>query len=579
MPEVDAVIVGVGWVGGILAAELTKAGMTVVGLERGSSRDTEDSYWLNRDELRNAIRHELMQNPVQETWTLRHNVSEPALPWRQLGSFLPGTGVGGSGIHWGGQSWRYHPWDFTTYSSTVERYGKKMIPEGSTIQDWGITYAELEPYYDQFEYMAGISGQAGNLNGKIIPGGNPFEGPRSRPYPTPPLKNARTLQLFKETTTTLGYHPFPGPAANLSVAYTNPDGIGRGPCVYCGFCAKFGCEVGAKASANVTVLPVALRSGKFDLRTNSYVFKINHDGTKATSVSYYDSTGREFEQPAGIVIVASFVFNNARLLLLSNMGRPYDYTTGEGVVGKNYAYQVGAGSAAYFDDRNFELFMGAGAQAECIDEYNADNFNHEGLNFIGGSSISASGGAATPISGLPVPPGTPAWGAEWKEAIRKYKNAVFSAGLQGGVLSYKDVFLDLDPNYTDQWGLPLIRMTFDWQQNERNMTAYVGAKAGEIVKATGAKVYTVGTTLAEHYDPVPYQSTHTTGGTIMGADEATSVVNNYLQMWDFHNVFVISAGNFPQQAGFNPTGTVGALAYRAADGIINHYSKSPGSLV
>ena len=173
--KADVAIVGVGWVGGIMAAELTKAGLNVVGLERGANRTVEQ--WADdHDELRYAIRNELFQNAANETWTLRHNMGENALPMRQLGSFLPGTGVGGAGVHWNGQTWRFHPRDFTMYSSTVDRYGKSAIPDGMTIQDWGITYDQLEPYFDKFEYMAGIAGKAGNLKGQKIAGGNVFEG-------------------------------------------------------------------------------------------------------------------------------------------------------------------------------------------------------------------------------------------------------------------------------------------------------------------------------------------------------------------------------------------------------------------
>ena len=197
--EVDAVVIGVGWSGGIIASEMAKAGMKVVGLERGRNRSTED--WLKHfDELRYAIRYEMFQNTAQETWTLRHDLTETALPIRQLGAFLPGTGVGGAGVHWNGQTWRFHPWDFTTRSSTIERYGASAIPANSTIQDWGITYAEMEPYYDKWEYMAGISGKAGNLAGKIVPGGNTFEGPRAREYPVPPMKVTESMSIFKATT-------------------------------------------------------------------------------------------------------------------------------------------------------------------------------------------------------------------------------------------------------------------------------------------------------------------------------------------------------------------------------------------
>ena len=145
-PKVDAVIIGVGWVGGIIASELTKAGLKVVGLERGTKRGTAD-FQDDHDELAYAIRYQLFQDTSKETWTLRHNLRETALPIRQLGSFLPGTGLGGAGVHWNGQTWRFHPRDFTIRTSTIDRYGAAMIPTNMTIQDWGVTYDDLEPYY------------------------------------------------------------------------------------------------------------------------------------------------------------------------------------------------------------------------------------------------------------------------------------------------------------------------------------------------------------------------------------------------------------------------------------------------
>jgi gluconate 2-dehydrogenase alpha chain len=577
LPEVDVVIVGVGWVGGILAAELTKAGLKVVGLERGGPRGTQD-FQHDHDEIRYALRYELMQNTAVETWTLRHNLRETALPFRELGSFLPGTGLGGAGVHWNGQTWRFHPRDFTIRSSTVERYGAAAIPADSTIQDWGITYDQLEPYYDKFEYMAGISGKAGNIRGQKQDGGNPFEGPRQREYPVPPMQVAHATAVFRDAAAKLGYHPFPGPSANLPVAYTNPDGVARGACTYCGFCERFGCEAGAKADPVVTVLPVALKTGRFELRTGANVFQIRHDGRQAASVLYYDAQGRVQEQPAHIVVLGAYTFNNVRLLLLSKMGRPYDPNTGAGVVGKNYCYQTGGASATgFFAKVSFNRFMGAGANSFVIDDFNADNFDHSGLGFIGGASISCGATGARPIQSLPVPPGTPTWGKAWKAAIRQWYDNVISVGMQGENIAYRTHYLDLDPNYRDAFGNPLLRITFDWEDNERKMVAYLGPKIAEIVKATGADIVASSAGLPPHYDTVAYQSTHNTGGAIMGSDPGTSVVNNYLQMWDFPNVWVVGASAFPQNAGFNPTGTVGALSYRAAEGILK-YVKSPGPL-
>jgi gluconate 2-dehydrogenase alpha chain len=217
----------------------------------------------------------------------------------------------------------------------------------------------------------------------------------------------------------------------------------------------------------------------------------------------------------------------------------------------------------------FHRYMGSGANGYSMDDFNADNFDHTGLDFIGGGVISCGASGARPIQSLPVPPGTPTWGAQWKAAIRKYYDRVISVGMQGESIAYRTHFLDLDPTYRDVWGQPLLRITFDWEDNERKMAAFGAAKIKDILQATGADTVAVNGQLPTHYDTAVYQSTHNTGGAIMGADPATSVVNNYCQMWDFANVFIVGASAFPQNAGRNPTGTVGALAYRAADGIIN----------
>ena len=594
--KADVVIVGVGWVGGIMAAELTRAGLDVVGLERGHTQHRGVEYWDDQkhDELRYAVRYELFQNTANETWTLRHNVQETALPIRQLGSFLPGTGLGGAGVHWNGQTWRYHPNDFTKRTSTIERYGGSKIPAGMSIQDWGITYDELEPYYDKFEYMAGIAGKAGNLKGKQIPGGNIFEGPRSREFPVPPPPDTEIEAMFRKASADLGYHPFYAPTANLPKAYKNPDGVERGPCTYCGFCERFGCEVGAKADPTNTVIPVALKTGKFKIIDYANAFTIKHDGKNGQSVLYYDSTGRIQEQPADVIVLGAFVFNNVRLLLASKLGQPYDSVANTGVVGRNYAYQTGGGGATgWFSSREFNRYMGSGANAVAIDDFNADNFDHTGLGFIGGGSISVGQSGARPIQSLSVPPGVPSFGRDWKAAIRKYYKSVVSIGFQGESPSYQSHFLDLDPNYRDKFGQPLLRITFDWEPNERAMVAFAGLKTLQLMQQMIPGAVQAGTgplsptapdlisggagSLPAHYDTVAYQSTHNTGGAIMGADPATSVVNHYLQMWDAPNVFVVGACNFPQNAGFNPTGTVGALAYRAAEGILK-YSKTGGSL-
>src|SRR5947209_15821907 len=292
LPSVDVLLIGFGWTGAIVGHELTGAGLQVLALERGSWRDTPTDFAVTfaQDELRYYWRRALFQEPAQQTVTFRNSVQQNALPMRQLGSFLPGTGVGGAGIHWNGMTFRFLPSDFVARSHNMERYGAAALPDGMTIQDYGVTYDELEPHYDKFEYLCGIGGKAGNLKGKIQDGGNPFEGARSREYPNPPMDMTYAPTLFAAAARELGYKPFPCPSANMSRAYTNPLGVQLGQCTYCGFCEKYACGNYSKASPQTTVLPVLMRKDNFTLRTQCDVLKVLLDssGKKATGVLYVD---------------------------------------------------------------------------------------------------------------------------------------------------------------------------------------------------------------------------------------------------------------------------------------------------
>ncbi|MBV8452477.1 MAG: GMC family oxidoreductase, partial [Deltaproteobacteria bacterium] len=347
LKPVDVVTIGVGLTGAMAALEMTDAGLKVVGIERGAERYTVPDFQSPtiHDELRFSIRKAFMQDNVKEAITFRNNSSQRALPLRRWESFLPGQGLGGSFVHWNGQSFRAQVADFIYRTRMIERYGKKFLdacgPE-LTIQDWGVTYEELEPYYDRFEYLLGVSGKAGNIKGKILPGGNPFEAPRAREYPNPPLKEPYFGAIFRKGATDLGYHPYPQPSSNLSRPYVNPLGLKLEQCVFCGFCERYACEHYAKASPQTTILPVLEQRPNYELRCNCEVLRINLDSTrkKATGVTYVDDAGREFEQPADIIFVTAYPLNNVRTLLLSGIGKPYDPRTGEGVTGRNYTYQT-----------------------------------------------------------------------------------------------------------------------------------------------------------------------------------------------------------------------------------------------
>jgi len=582
LPAVDVVLVGFGWTGAMLGQELTDAGLQVLALERGGWRDTTTDFATTfiQDELRFFSRHGLFQEPARETITFRNSASETALPMRHLGSFLPGSGVGGAGIHWNGQNWRFLPTDFQIRSQTIARYGKKMIPDDMTIQDWGVTYDELEPYYDKWEYLCGISGKAGNLNGLIQPGGNPFEGPRSRDYPNPPLDMTYAPVLFGQAASELGLHPFPAPAANMSRPYTNPLGVQLGPCTYCGFCEKFACGNYAKSSPQTTILPVLMRRPNFTLKTQSEVLKVNLDssGKRAVSVTYVDTQGQEYEQPADIIIMTAWVLHNVHLLLHSGIGTPYDPATGLGTLGKNYAYQIVSSVDVFYDDKILNPFIGAGALGMIADDFNGDNFDHSSLGFIGGGYLACWTTNGRPIETHPTPEGTPKWGGKWKQAVVANYLKFATVSTHGAVMSHRGNHLDLDPTYRDVYGRPLMRMTFDYQDNEHKMSDFLTQKATDIAKAMKPREFHAQPQKGQ-YDISPYQTTHNTGGAIMGTTPQNSVVNRYLQHWDVPNLFVMGSSAFPQNAGYNPTGTIGALTYWVADAIRNKYLKNPGPLV
>ena len=280
-----------------------------------------------------------------------------------------------------------------------ERYGKNLHFRRHDDTGLGLSPTRsTSRYYDRFEYTAGVSGKAGNLRGSVQAGGNPFEGPRAREYPLPPLKSSLRLRPVRKTAAKEnGYHPFPRPTANASRAYTNPDGAHLGACRSCGFCERYGCEANAKGSPHITVIPIAMRQPTFELRMHSWVTKVCGSPAQngSPAVSYTNVlTGEEYEQPAGMVALCAYAINNVHLMLLSGIGEPYDPATQKGVIGKNYCYQTGAATTLFFEGRHFNPFMSTGGLSIVADDYNVNvDFDRGPHGFIGGFSL--SGGMTT----------------------------------------------------------------------------------------------------------------------------------------------------------------------------------------
>jgi gluconate 2-dehydrogenase alpha chain len=579
---VDAVVVGLGWTGSIMSIELAKAGLKVRALERGPDRtNAEFAYPLPADQLAFAIRNKIFQKPSQAAVSVRHNTDQVALPNRRLGAFRPGDGVGGAGLHWTGVLIRPTPTDLKLKTFADQAYEPGQLQEDMQLQDFPVGWDELEPHFDFFEKVCGLSGKAGNVRGEILEGGDPFEGPRSNPFPLPAMEDTLNSSMFAKVTKDMGYHPFPNPSANVSRAWTNPYGAQLAPCNYCGFCSNYACLNYSKASPQTTILDVLKRMPNFSYRTHANVIRVDlhPDGKTAKGVTYVDDKGQEVFQPASIVILGSYQLNNVRLMLLSGIGTPYDPMTGEGVVGRNYAYLSNGSTGLFFKDKHFNPFATAGATGEMFNDFSPGNFDAAPYGFIGGSKIHSSQSGGAPI-GTALPAGTPSWGAGWKKGMKDWYGHRMTVGITTTCMSYRGNYLDLDPTYKDPYGQPLLRMTFDWRQNELKLGRFLREKVLEITHALKPDSFTESFLgLDAHFNTTNYVSTHNVGGAVSGDSPQTSAVNRYLQSWDVHNVFVPGGSAFPHNFQANPTALIGAWCYYAMQEITGRYLKSPGPLV
>lgn len=593
LKSTDVVIIGSGFTGLVMAKEITsKTGLNVVVLERGPARSP-DRYVNEMDDI-DILRVGLRQNPAEDTITLRNNNKQTALPLRTLPSIHPGTGTGGSSEAWAGYGERFLPEHMVLATHLRERFGAARLPQDWTIRDWGITYDEFEQYYWQAEQMMGVSGKAGNLNGKLIPGGNIFEGPRKHEFPNPPLTPTYTMGFWRQAALALGYHPYPMPTAIASQNCTNLYGVSRPGCFYSGYCINHGCKSGAKAMPTSVLMPALENQKNFELRNNSWVRKIVHRDGHAEGVVYMDENGEETMQPADLVVVAAFTPSSVRLLYLSGIGDPYDPATGKGTLGMNLTHQMGGGGGGgvLVFDEPLNLFMTTSSLS-----YGASDFEDlkeeapEGV-FRGGMFVGGSVQGYSPVGSFGrIPPGAAQrnWGSEWKKAAVKYWDHIGpGVGMSMDTFPYRQNYMDLDPTYTDKWGDPLLRFTMDYTDYEQRQFAYgvrMSARFTEkIAEVSKAKLIPFGPAGHgrpggagfRHYNGVRYQSTHIQGGAIMGTSPDRSALNTWLQHWKMPNLFVVGSNAMPQASSAHPTTTIVALAYRAADGVVNHYLKKPG---
>src|ERR1700740_3618842 len=388
--EGDFVIIGSGAAGGVLAKEFSTNGFRVVVLEQGPYL-TEADFTHNEIEI--LAQDKLTNHPKLQPTTVRKTPAEKAKPQRAL---VYGRCVGGTSVHFTANFWRFHEIDF------IER--SKVGPvRGATLVDWPIAYSDLEPYYTKVEWEIGVSGLAG---------ASPFDPPRSKAYPMPPLPVKSSGVIFERAARKLGWHPYPAPMAILS--QPRP---GRSACVQCGFCLGFGCEVGAKSSSLAAAIPVAERTGRCEIRPNAYVHRIELDSRgRATGAVYFDEKRNTHVQRAKAVVVCANGAETPRLLLLSaNKQYPDGLANSSGLVGKNLMLNSAAVSVAVFDEP-LNNYQGFAVSRVLHDFYELD---HEKVGFYGGGGLDARFDL-TPIGFAlgSLPPGSPRWGKDYKSMLR-----------------------------------------------------------------------------------------------------------------------------------------------------------------
>lgn len=552
----DVVVIGLGAAGGVAVLPLAQAGLEVIGLEAGGAMTRRD---YAPDEIRNNVRGWPMlvsHKTNDEAPTVRATASQRAVQ----GGHPMMNAIGGTSLHYWAQHWRLNPWDFRVVSETTKRYGARRLPKGTTVEDWPFGYEEIEPYYEKIEYELGVSGVAGNLNGSLDPRGNIFEGPRKKAYPMPPLRWTTFHEKMAAAAKGLGWHPFPGPAAINSRSYQSRSG-----CMYHGFCNTGGCHVDAKNSTAVTTIPRAQATGRFKSVTQAIVTQINVDAQGRASGVTYLQGGTEYFQPAKMVLLATFAYENTRLLLLSkSKAFPNGLSNNHGQVGRHYfSHHQGAPVTALFPFA-VGAWYGLPAQGVAIDDWADDNFDHSAHDFIGGANLWAMsdrrpiGAASMNTFGM-----APGWGSQWKAFIKQNADRSHSSYIQKTTLPYEDNFLDLDPAVKDPMGQPVIRITGEYKENERKLAAFSQDKMEEWYRAAGAIAVVKG--------PVGGAmgaSTHAYGGTRMGDNPETNVVNRWGLSHEVPNLGVLGGSVMGTSGARNPTHTVQALAWRTAEHIV-----------
>ena len=536
--EVDFIVIGSGAAGGIMAKELSAAGFSVVVLEQGSAGCYGHEHDYNKDELLSMYPPNpddyLMSNPKTQPNTFRRNLNEKAVK----GTHSYGCVLGGGTVTYGASSWRHLPYEFNeaTHEGSVA---------GSGLADWPISYDEIEPYYTKAEWELGISGLRVDT---------PFMAPMTKPYPVKPLPLKASGAIFKAVSQKMNLTMVPNVAAIITEPYQ-----GRSGCIACGMCQGYGCQVKARSSTAVTMIPIAEKTGKCEIRTRAYVREISvNDAGRVTGAIYFDSQKREIFQKAKAVVLSANGTETPRLLLLSKSARfPNGLANSSGVVGK-YLMSGNITNVSGIFEHPLNEFKGCVTGTAILDYVPTDSKR----GFYGGGRMTARGQQQPIQYGLSGPHNAPRWGAAYKQALMAeadHKLTITSFITQ---LPMETNTVDLDPDLKDAWGLPAMRLTMTSHPDDFKSMEFFRQKSLEILQAAGASTVWA--------DPVADSrgGAHSRGTCRMGNDPKTSVVDKFHRAHDVPNLFVVDGSSLVTGGRNHPTMTIQALAFRASENLI-----------
>jgi len=541
--HVNAIVVGAGAGGGIVAKELAINGFSVILFERGGWTSYEPG---GNDELISQRCQALdsnhgpdwKKNPRVLVYTDgRREVVNPSNWAYSHNAACVGSGT----VSYGAMAWRFMPEDFRL--KTV--YG---TVEGSTLEDWPVSYDDLEPYYEKAEWEIGVSGDETD----------PFAGPRRKPYPMPAFKYDREAEILSKVCQRMGLHPFPIPMLRNSVSYN-----GRAACIRNRNCIGFNCPVNAKNGTQNTVIPIAMRTGNCTVKTNCMVAEIMVDERgKARGVRYFDEKGKEQTQTSDLVVVSGSATETARLLLNSKSKLfPNGAGNNNDWVGRNLQGHAYAGAEGIFD-YDIQDLTGPGATIALCD------YSHHNQGIVGGGMLCNEFYQMPYAFTSSRPPGEPRWGKAHKDFQRK--NYYRKSNMRGPVqeMPVFDSRVTIDPDVKDYWGIPVVALSGQRHPSDVDHCRFIAQKAEDILKEAGAvRIWKN----APGRGDLPSGGQHQAGTCRMGNDPKTSVVNAFGQIHEIDNLFIADGSVMVTNGGFNPALTIMALAYRTGGYIAKQF--------